>query len=157
MVGAMRAVAVVAFLLAMTLATAAAPPTTADLFREFGLFGTWAVDCSRPASPQNPYVSDILEDDGAVVEQHHLGPAYAVNHYRVLSAKGLSTTEVALEVMFQPGSETAQQQTLVMRVSNGRRRTLFNQPEGGAVRVKDGIVLSVGVKTPTLTKCEQGQ
>ena len=150
----MRAVAVAAFWLLMTLAAAAAPPTPAAMFRAFGLLGTWAVDCRLPASPRNPYVSDFLEDAGAVVEEHHLGPDYAVNHYRVLSAKRLSATEVELEVLFQPGSEATHQQRLVMRVSNGRRRTLFNQPQDGKVRVKNGVALGAGVKTPTLTKCE---
>jgi len=150
----MRFVAVVAFFLTTTLATAtAAPPTAADVFRQFNLFGTWAVDCGRPASPQNPYVSDILEDTDAVVEEHHLGPTYAVNHYRVLAAARLSARQLALEVVFRPGSEASQQQKLVMNVRNGRRRTLFNQPEGGEVRVKDGVALAAGVKTPTLRKC----
>ena len=30
---------------------------------------------------------------------------------------------------------------------------MFNQPEGGAVRVKDGIALPFHVKTPLLKKC----
>ena len=133
----MRIVAAVVLLLLSVLAATAAPPTTADVFRKFSLFGTWAVDCGRPASPQNPYVSDILQDSGAVVEEHHLGPSYAVNHYNVLSAARLSATQIALEVIFQPGSEAAQQQKLVMRVRDGRRRTLFNQPQDGDVRVKE--------------------
>lgn len=149
----MRVVAVVAFLLSMTLAAAAAPSTTAEVFRQFGLFGTWAVDCGRPASPRNPYVSDILQDTGAVVEEHHLGPNYAVNRYRVLSAERLSATEVALEVIFRPRSEAAERQKLIMRVSEGRRRTLFNQPQDGEVLVRDGVVAGGAINTPTLTKC----
>ena len=150
----MRIVTAVAFLLVSVPAVAtAAPPTTADVFQQFSLFGTWAVDCGRPASPQNPYVSDILQGTGAVVEEHHLGPKYALNHYSVLSAARLSATRLAMEVMFQPGSEAAQQQKLVMRVRDGRRRTLFNQPKGGEVRVKDGVALAAGVRTPTLRKC----
>ena len=31
---------------------------------------------------------------------------------------------------------------------------MFNQPEGGAVRVKDGIALARGGKTPVLRKCD---
>jgi hypothetical protein len=149
----MRAVVVVVLLLSMTLAAAAAPPTPVEVLQEFGLFGTWAVNCGQPASPENPYVSDIVENDGAVVEEHHLGPDYAVNRYRVTSAQRLSATQLALEVIFQPGSEAAQQQKLVMHVRDGRRRTLFNQPEGGDVRVRNGIALAAGVKTPTLRKC----
>jgi hypothetical protein len=150
----MRALAVAAFWLSMTLAAAAAPATPEQVFRAFGLFGTWAVDCARPASPRNLYVSDFVDDAGAVVEEHHLGPDYVVNHYGVLSASRLSATELELEVVFQPGNEAAHRQRLVMRVANGRRRTLFNQPVDGKVLVKHGVVTSVGVRTPTLTKCE---
>lgn len=150
----MRALAVAAIWLSMTLAVAAAPPTPAAVFRAFGLFGTWAAECSRPASLRNPYVRDFLNDAGAVAEEHHFGPGYAANHYDVLSAKRLSATEVELEVRFEPGNEAVHRQTLVMRVADGRRRTLFNQPAGGKVRVKDGVVLGLGVETPTLTKCE---
>jgi hypothetical protein len=149
----MRIVVGMAFLLSMTLAAAAEPPPTVDVFQQFGLFGTWAVDCGRPASPQNPYVSDILQDTDAVVEEHHLGPSYVVNRYRVRSATRLSATQVAVEVIFQPASEVAQRQKLIMRVRDGQRRTLFNQPQGGEVRVRDGVVLAAGVKTPTLRKC----
>ena len=150
----MRFVAMVAFLLSTTYAAAVEPPSTEEVFRQFDLFGTWAVDCGRPASPQNPYVSDVLQDAGAVVEEHHLGANYAVNRYKVLSAERLSATQVSLEVVFQPGTEAAQRQKLIMRVSDGERRTLFNQPLGGDVRVKDGIALAAGVKTPTLKKCQ---
>ncbi len=149
----MRTMVVVAFLLSTTLVATAEPPTTVEVLRQFGLFGTWAVDCGRPASPSNPYVSDIVQDNDAVVEEHHLGPNYAVNRYRVLVAERLSATQVALEVVFRPGSEAAQQQKLIMLVSGGQRRTLFNQPKDGAVRVRDGIVLAAKVKTPILSKC----
>jgi hypothetical protein len=150
----MRALAVAAFWLSMTIATAAAPPTTAAVLRQFGLLGTWAIDCGRPASPRNPYVSDFVDATGAVVEEHHLGPNYVVNHYGVLSASRRSSSELELEVVFQPGNEAAHRQRLVMRVAGGRRRTLFNQPVGGKVLVKDGVVAGMDVKTPTLTKCE---
>ncbi len=156
----MRVIAAAAFWLSMTLAAAATPvpmgtpPTPAQVFRTYGLFGTWAVDCGRPASPQNPYVRDFLNDAGAVAEEHHFGADYAVNHYDVLSAKRLSATEVELDVTYEPGDEAVHRQTLVMRVADGRRRTLFNQPVGGKVRVKGGLVLGLGVKTQTLVKCE---
>jgi len=30
---------------------------------------------------------------------------------------------------------------------------MFNQPDGGEVRVKDGVALAHGVRTPVLRKC----
>ena len=150
----MRAVAVATFWLSMTLAAFAAPPSPAEVFRDFGLFGTWAAECGQPASLRNPYVRDFLDGTSAVSEEHYFGADYAVNHYDVLSAKRLSATEVELDVTYEPGDEAAHRQTLVMRVAGGRRRTLFNQPAGGKARVKGGVVLGLGVKTQTLTKCE---
>jgi ribosomal protein S28E/S33 len=41
-----------------------------------------------------------------------------------------------------------------MRVRDGTRRTLFNRSVDGPVRVKDGVALKFGLKTPLLRKCE---
>jgi hypothetical protein len=144
----------------MVLAAATAMPAAAQtapvdvLFEQFGLFGTWATDCQQPASPANPHVSITTPSPGLVSESHDLGPNYAINHYSMVSAERLSTEHLAVAVIFQPGTETEERQKLVFRVREGTRRTLFNQPDGGAVRVKDGIALAHGSKTPVLNKCE---
>jgi hypothetical protein len=156
-----RAVAIGLMLLAAlpaaaraTTDTGVAKPTAAELFRQFGLFGTWAVDCKRAPAPDNPHVSDVALDADAVLESHDLGPDNVVNRYSVLSAMRLSATRLELQVIFQPGSEGAERQHLVLVVRDGTRRTLFNQPEGGPVLVRDGVAVAFGVKTPLLRKCE---
>ena len=63
-------------------------------------------------------------------------------------------TRIAIEAVFQPGSEAEQKQELVLSVSDHRRRTIFTQIEGGAVRVRNGVVVGYGVQTPRLTRCE---
>ena len=45
-------------------------------------------------------------------------------------------------MIFQPGTEVEERQKLVFRVRDNTRRTMFNQPADGPVRVKDGIVLA---------------
>ena len=124
------------------------------LFQQFGLFGDWAVDCKQPASPANPHVSVTTPSPGLVLENHDLGPNYAVNSYSMLSAERLSAEQLSVEAIFQPGTEAEERQKLVFLVRKNTRRTMFNQPEDGAVRVKDGIVLAFGTKTPVLEKCE---
>ncbi len=135
-------------------ATSAAAAPVDMLFREFGLFGTWASDCAQPATPANPHVSITIPSPGLVREEHDLGPNYAVNHYSMVSAERLSADELAVEVIFQPGTETEDRERLVFLVRKDTRRTMFNQPEGGPVRVKDGIVLAGGSMTPVLNKCD---
>jgi hypothetical protein len=127
-----------------------------EVFQQFGLFGTWAPDCKTPATPRNPHVSITMPSAGLVLEDHNLGPDFAVNRYSVLSAEQVSATSLAVEVIFQPGTEVEERQKLVFFVRDKTRRTLFNQADGGAVRVKDGIALARGTKTPLLQKCEEG-
>lgn len=134
---------------------AAKPPSTEAVFRQFGLFGDWAVDCERPAAPDNPHVSDTMSSPGVIVERHDLGADNVVNHYSVLSAEPLSKTKLALQVIFQPGAADEQGQRLVLAIHAGTRRTLFNQAVDGPVQVKDGVALKFGLPTPLLRKCGQ--
>ena len=131
---------------------AGAPPVD-DVFRSFDLFGTWATDCGRPASPDNPYVNITTPAAGLVLENNEVGPGYAANRYSVLSARRLSKSRLEVTVIFRPGAVGEERQLLIFAVRNGTRRTIYNRVEGGAVRVRNGIVLSLGIKTPVLRKC----
>ena len=149
----MRIVAVLVLTAAIGLSAAQAEPVDA-VFQHFGLFGDWAVDCKQAASSANPHVSVTTPSPGLVLENHDLGGNFAVNKYSMLSAERLSPEQVSVEVIFQPGTEAEQRQKLVYLVRKNTRRTMFNQPEDGDVRVSDGIVLAFGTKTPVLEKCD---
>ena len=147
-------IAAVLMLAAATVVAAAQTAAVDALFRQFGLFGAWASDCGAPASPANPHVSITVPSPGLVLESHDLGPNYTINRYSMLSAERLSAEQISVDVIFQPGIDDEERQKLVFLVRKGTRRTLFNQVDGGPVRVKDGIVVARGVKTPVLNKCE---
>lgn len=149
-------VVVASFLVASFLVSSSAHAASVEeLFQQFGLFGIWAADCSKPATPANPRVSITTPSAGLVLEDHNLGPDFAVNRYSVLSAQQVSASSLSVDVIFQPGTEVEERQKLVFSVHDNTRRTMFNQPDGGAVRVKDGIALARGSKTPLLRKCEE--
>ena len=152
----MRLVAVFVLVAGIAVSGGASGASVDELFQQFGLFGTWAADCSQPATPANPRVSIITPSSGLVLEDHNLGPDFAVNRYSILSAEKMSATSLSVEVIFQPGTEVEERQKLVFSVHDNTRRTIFNQTDGGAVRVKDGIALARGSKTPLLRKCEEG-
>jgi hypothetical protein len=143
-------------LTAIGIFSAAASPSVEDLFREFDLFGSWAADCKLPAAPANPHVSITVSSPGLVLENHDLGKDFVANRYSVLSAERSSPTRLSVTVIFQPGAQGKERQRLVFLIRNRTRRTMFNQPEGGLVRVKDGVALAHGFKTPVLQKCEGG-
>jgi hypothetical protein len=124
------------------------------LFQQFGLFGTWAADCRQPASPANAHVVITTPSPGLVLEDHNLGPSFAVNHYRMLWAERLSDEQMSVAVVFQPGTDEEERQKLVFLVRKNTRRTMLNESEGGTVRVKDGIMVERASSTPVLNKCE---
>ncbi len=133
---------------------ASSKATVEELFNEFGLFGTWATNCAAPASPDNPHVTISMPTAGLVLEDHNLGPDYALNRYSVVAAQKVAAERLSVEVIFQPGTAGEERQKLEFQVRGGTRRTMFNQPEGGPVRVKAGVALGLGSKTPLLKKCE---
>ena len=135
-------------------AAAQTKPSVEELFHEFGLFGTWALNCQGPAAPQNPRVIISMPTAGLVLEDHNLGSDYAVNRYSVLTAQRVATERLAVVVLFQPGTADEERQTLEFLVHGGTRRTMFNQADGGPVRVKAGIAVARGARTPLLRKCE---
>lgn len=148
-------IAAVLVLAAATAMPAAAQAASADLlFQQFGLFGTWAIDCQQPASPANPHVSITTPSVGQVQEDHDLGPNFAINHYSIVSAEQGSAEQLSVAVIFQPGVEDEERQKLTFLIRKNTRRTIFNQPDGGAVRVKDGIALAHGSQTPALKRCD---
>jgi hypothetical protein len=134
--------------------TASAVPSAETVFRQFDLFGRYAAHCDQPATPDNPYVSISAPGNGAVLEEQDVGSQFAINRYRVLTAKRLSDTRVAVTAIFQAGVQDQERQKLEYLVRKDTRRTMFNQPEGGAVRVKNGVAIAVGLATPVLRKCE---
>jgi hypothetical protein len=152
----MRSMAVLVLAASAVLSTGAGATSVEELFKKFGLFGTWATECDSPASPVNPHVTITTPSAGLILEDHNLGPDFAVNRYSVVSAEPASATNLSVDVIFQPGTEVEERQKLVFSVRDNTRRTMFNQTSTGAVRVKDGIAVARGSKTPLLRRCEDG-
>jgi hypothetical protein len=131
----------------------ATEPAVVDLFRAFELFGTFAPDCSKPAAPTNPHVSVTQQDGGLVIETHDVGRDYATNLYGVRAAHRLGADRLEIKVVFVPGTQAEQFQTLELMVGKGTRRTMFNRVDDGPVRVLRGVAVANGSKTPLLKRC----
>jgi hypothetical protein len=150
----MRIAAVFVLALVTAASAAAEPATIEELFQQFGLFGTWANDCKQPATRANPHVTIFMPSPGLVLEDHDNGAAFERNRYSMLQAARVSESRLSVDVIFLPGTPDEERQKLVFEVRDGTRRTIFNQPDGGEVRVREGIALGNGAKTPMLKKCE---
>src|SRR5215468_6178648 len=69
-------------------------PTTA--VRDFGLLGTWAVECSRPPSPRNEHSLFSVTDAGGIWVFNDFGPDYDGMIYRVVDASLVDADKVSL-------------------------------------------------------------
>lgn len=132
---------------------AASGAEVVEMLRAHDLIGTFARDCGRPSAPNNPYVKVSQETGGLVIETHEFGAELAANIYRLRAARRLAADRLELKVVFVPGSLNEEFQTLELMVGKGARRTMFNRVDSGAVRVRQGVALANGRKTPLLKKC----
>jgi hypothetical protein len=132
----------------------AAEPGVVDLFYRFGLFGTFAPNCNLPAAPSNPFVSVYQQTGGLVIEAHNVGREYAANFYSIRAARRLGDNRLEIKVVFVPGTQAEEFQTLELLVGKGTRRTMLNRVDDGPVRVRQGVAIANGTKTPLLKKCD---
>jgi len=131
------------------LATAAAAEPTRGVLEQFGFFGTWAVHCDEPASPDNVTRLALTTTKGVTFTET-LGKDSQPNIYAVMSAKRLNPDTVVIRTKLNGDIE----QDLTIRRDQNRVRTMQNREVGtGDLVVKDGIVGSNKSETPWLTRC----
>lgn len=128
-------------------------PAVVDLLRANDLFGTFAPDCGRPAAPINPHVRVTQETGGLVIETHDFGLDSSANIYSVRAARRIAADRLELKVVFVPGTLSEEFQTLELMVGKGTRRTMFNRVDNGPVRVRHGVAVANGRRTPLLKRC----
>lgn len=143
-----------AIVILVLLAHAAMAGSANELFGQFDLYGTWAVQCDQPASPMNPHVTIAAVSAGVLTENHDTGPSFQVNSYLIATAERLDAHRLSVHAVFRPGRAEEERQTIVWQIEDATRRTMFNQSDGGKIWVKDGVALSNGANTPLLKKCK---
>lgn len=118
--------------------------------RDFGLVGHWAAQCDQPAAQANSHAYFEEASAGEMQERFDQGPETNQHIYDIVDAAPVSGApdQIRLVTQFQ-GSHLA----LVIRRQGNHIRTLSNIAPDGTVHVKDGIVVSSGNETPTLTRC----
>src|ERR1700689_2536052 len=61
--------------------------SVADTVAEFGLIGTWATDCTQPASSSNYLTVYAIKPSGEVSRTHYDKPDHVRDTYKITSAK----------------------------------------------------------------------
>jgi hypothetical protein len=129
--------------------TAARAESARETLDQFGFFGTWAVRCDEPSSPDNVTRYALTSTKGVSFTET-LGKDSQSNIYSVLSAKRVGGDSILIRTRLNSDIE----QDLTIRRDQNRVRTMQNREVAtGDFVVKDGIVDSNKSETPWLTRC----
>jgi hypothetical protein len=133
----------------IALAQGAAAQTVADAATRWGLIGTWALDCSKPASSSNGYLAYVVRGTG-VSHDRDFGDRRDSNVVQQ-ARTGIGGT-LDLVVHF-PGLNQTRKYTMLM-ASDRRIRALTNSRiDGTDQTIKDGKFTTGGATTPWQTRC----
>jgi hypothetical protein len=124
--------------------------SVAETLSRWGLLGTWALDCSKPASASNGYLSYAIRRAGQVLHERDFGDRQDVNEVQQ-AGMGLGG---ALELVVNfPGLSQTRRFTLVMGV-DGRIRTITNsKADGTEPTIKDAKFTTTGADSPWQVRC----
>ena len=141
---------VLALVLAMP--AAANAETVSQTLRQFGLLGTWADDCSRPAANDNFHTVYAALPNGTVQRTYYNAPGKIYNQYVLQRVNRISSDQIIYQ---QKGS--AGRIDVVLKKVGNRYHVLSSQNENGKVYVKEGMFTentsSPGKESPWQTKC----
>jgi hypothetical protein len=122
--------------------------------KEFGLFGTWALDCSQPPSPANAYVSFSLTTEGTVELRDSFGPDYDEMVYRVVDARRIGAFRLAMRQILTT-DDRIMLETQTLRTRDRIRNWFSRFSDGSGTLVEDGRMPAIdGRETGWLIRCD---
>lgn len=134
----------------IALSTVASAETLAATVEQWGLLGSWAVDCAaRPDRDKGALLTYEIRKDGRVMYQRNFGDARDENE--VVSATVNAEGLINVMVYFPSLQQTRE---FGLALSNqGSLRAIYNRSERGVYTIKDGKYVASGVPTPPQQRC----
>ena len=131
-------------------ADVAVAQNTEATVKRWGLLGTWALDCAKPASRDNGYLIYVVRTPGKVSHERNFGDAQDVNE--VQQARTGRGGWIELVVNFPVLSQT-RKYTLMMG-PDGRTKAMSNSlADGKEPTIKNGKFTANGNDTPWQVRC----
>jgi hypothetical protein len=120
-----------------------------QIVSEFGLFGTWATDCSRPATPLNIHTVYSLSG-GTVRLRYRFGPVEKADS-TITRAERISSDQILYEEEPMDGGRGRVE--VVLAMAGGRIQVWRSRRPNGQLLVQDGRFTSNGAESPRQDKC----
>lgn len=141
---------ITAALLWIAFASTAGAETLAATVEQWGLLGSWAVDCAaKPDRDKGALLTYEIRKDGRVMYRRNFGDARDENEVvsATVNAEGL------LNVMVYFPSLQQTREFGLLLAEDGTLRAIYNRSERGVYTIKDGKYVATGAPTPPQQRC----
>ena len=156
----MRWGACLAAALTMASVEAAQAQSVADTIAEFGLIGTWATDCTQPASPSNFLTVYAIKPSGEVSRTYYDKPGHVYDNYKITSVKRQAPDILSYEQVWDfdgsPANVAGNRVQVLLNKADDKFQIVSSQGSDGSFFVKDRKFSGSGDESPWQSRC-QGQ
>lgn len=141
---------ITAALLWVALTSLARAETLTATVEQWGLLGSWAVDCSlRPDRDKGALLTYEISKDGRVMYRRNFGEAW--DESEVVSATVNAEGLLNLMVYFPSLHQTREFGLLLQK--DDSLRAIYNRSERGEYTIRDGKYVKTGEATPAQRRC----
>jgi len=141
---------ITAALLCVAFTPLAHAESLAATVEQWGLLGSWAVDCSlRPDRDKGALLTYQISKDGRVMYRRNFGEAR--DESEVVSAAVNAEGLLNLMVFFPSLHQTRE---FGLLLKDGSLRAIYNRSERGEYTIKDGKYVKTGAPTPAQQRCD---
>ena len=124
----------------------------AGILQQFGLLGTWAIDCARPASPDNEYSIYRVSASGEATLAYARGEPYRDIAYAIRTAQLVTEQRLSLQVLRLPEKIPVD---LVLRKDGDAVQVWSSHTPNGRMLVIDGVITGNGAPSPRFERCSK--
>ena len=140
---------VLAALLASTVVAPASADDVADVARDWGLIGTWGIDCAKPPKKgQGNTISYEVTSSGSLIYRRDFD---ASDNNHVTQARVEPDRTLLLSIVMPQFNQT--RENGIAMQPDGSIHTDFSRGEDGSYTIRDGRFVANGKPTPALRKC----
>jgi hypothetical protein len=130
---------------------AAGAESLAATVEQWGLLGSWAVDCAgRPDREKGALLTYEIRKDERVMYRRNFGEAKDENEVvsAMVSADGLLNVMVYFPLLQQT------REFGLLLSKQGSLRAIYNRSERGEYTIRDGKYVATGAPTPAQQRCD---
>jgi hypothetical protein len=140
-----------------SMAATADAQSTADVVAQFGLIGTWATDCSQPASSDN-YLTVYAIKDSVVSRTYYDKPSHIYNNYKIVNATRLRPDLLSYTQIWdfegKPANIAGDRVNVLLNMQDGKFQIVSSQGSDGTFFVADRRYPGSGKESPWQLRCQ---